>query len=100
VFVYLFVETAVFTAILSPIVELNLFNPPANNLLPNAHCLGQCGPTTGSRAACVPPQRFVWPAETFRKNLQIWNLFKNEWSCICLTGLLALDKVRLHKNNQ
>jgi len=24
-----------------------------------------------------PPQRFHWPAEAFRKNLQIWNLLKS-----------------------
>ena len=32
--------------------------------------LGQCGPTTGLRAACGPIQRFQWPAETFRKILK------------------------------
>jgi len=31
----------------------------------------QCGPTTCPRAACGPPQRFQWPGEAFRKNLQI-----------------------------
>jgi len=52
------------------------------------------------RAACGPPQRFTWPAETFRKSLQIWNLMKNVWGYICLTVLLALDKVHLHKNKE
>jgi len=33
--------------------------------------LDQCGPTTAPRAACGTPQRFLWPAEAFRKNLQI-----------------------------
>jgi len=28
----------------------------------------QCGPTTGPRAACCPPQRFQWPTEAFRKS--------------------------------
>ena len=26
---------------------------------------------SGPRATCVPPQRFLWPAEAFRKNLKI-----------------------------
>jgi len=62
--------------------------------------LKQCGPTTGLRAACDPPQHFQWPAEAFRKNLQIWNFLKSVWGYICLTELLALDKVYLHKNNE
>jgi len=33
--------------------------------------LVQCGPTTGPRDACGPPQRYQWPAEAFRKNIQI-----------------------------
>ena len=60
----------------------------------------QCGPTTGPRAACGPPQRFQWLAEVFRKNLQIWNMLKNVWGYICLTELLELDKAHLHKNNE
>jgi len=39
-------------------------------------CRAQRGPTTGRRAACDPPRRFQWPAEAFRKNLQIWNCWK------------------------
>jgi len=27
---------------------------------------------SGPRATYGPPQRFQWPAETLRKNLQIW----------------------------
>ena len=65
-----------------------------------AHCLFQCGPTTGSWAACGPPQRFQWPVDAFRKNLQIWNLLKSVKGYICLTELLALDKVHLHRNNE
>jgi len=49
--------------------------------------------------ACGPPQCFQWLAEAFRKNLKIWNLFKNVWGYICFTESLALDKVHLHKNN-
>jgi len=59
----------------------------------------QYGPTTRPRALCGPPQRFPWPAEAFRKNLQIWNLLKSVWGYICLTQLLALDKVCFHENN-
>jgi len=33
--------------------------------------LVQCGPPTGPRATCGPPQCFQWPAEAFRKNLNI-----------------------------
>jgi len=33
--------------------------------------LTQGRPTTGPRATCDPPQRFQWPAEDFRKNIQI-----------------------------
>jgi len=56
--------------------------------------LMQCSPTTGPRAACCPPQRFRWPAEAFRKNLQIWNFLKSVGGYIRLTELLALDKVQ------
>jgi len=49
----------------------------------------------------------MWPAaafsvveEAFRKNIEIWNLLKTVWTYICLTELLAVDKVRLHKNNE
>ena len=66
----------------------------------NPFVVRRCGPTTGPRAACVPPQRFQWPAEAFRKNLQMWNLLKNVWGYICLTELLALDEGHLHKNNE
>jgi len=35
--------------------------------------LGQGWANSGPRAKCGPPQRFKWPAEAFRKYLQIWN---------------------------
>jgi len=60
----------------------------------------QCSPTTGPRATYGPPQRYQWSADTFRKNLQIWNMLKSVWGYICLTELLALDKVHLYKNNE
>jgi len=56
----------------------------------------QCGPATGTRATCGPPTRFQWPAEAFREN---WNLLKSVWGYICLTELLALDKVHLYNSN-
>jgi len=48
--------------------------------------LNQCGPTRGPRAVCGP-------SEAFRKNLQMWHLFKRVWGYIFLTELPALDKV-------
>jgi len=62
--------------------------------------LVHCGPNAGRQAACGPPQRYQWPTEAFRKNLQIWNMLKSVWGYICLSVLLALDKVHLHKNNE
>jgi len=38
--------------------------------------------------ACDSPQRFLWPAEAFRKNLQVCNLLKHMRSYIGLTELL------------
>ena len=55
--------------------------------------VGQCGPAAGPWAACGPPWHFQWPVEAIRKNLQIWNLLKSVCGYICLTELLALDKV-------
>jgi len=59
----------------------------------------ECGPTTSLRPACGRIQRFQRPADAFRENLLTWNLLKSVWGYICLTDLLALDKVNLHKNN-
>jgi len=51
-------------------------------------------PTGLSAAHSVdPPQRYQWPAEAVRKYLQIQTFFKSVWGYICLTELLALDKV-------
>jgi len=33
--------------------------------------LGQRRAISGPRATCGPPQSFQWPAEAFRKNIQI-----------------------------
>ena len=51
------------------------------------------------QATCGPSQRFQWPAEAFMKNIQTWNLLRTKWGYICLTELLVLDKVHLHKNS-
>ena len=48
----------------------------------------QCSPTTGPRAVCGPPQRFQWPAEAFRKNLQIWT-----WKA-CVVTFASLNCLR------
>ena len=64
-----------------------------------SHSLVQCSPTTGPRAAYGPPQRYQCLTEPFRKSLQIWNMLKSVWGYICLTELLALYKVHLHKRN-
>ena len=54
----------------------------------NADDLVWCDPTAGPRGACGPPQRCQWPAEAFRKSLQIWNLLKSVWGYPCQTELL------------
>jgi len=36
-----------------------------------SYSLFQCGPTSGQRAIYGPPQRCQWPADAFRKNIQI-----------------------------
>jgi len=45
----------------------------------------QYGLTTDPLAACGPSQRYQWPAEASRKNLQIWNLLKNVRGFVCHT---------------
>ena len=44
-----------------------------------SYSLFQCGPTTGQRVVCGPPQRYRWPADALRKNIQIWNMLKCVW---------------------
>ena len=54
-----------------------------------------------SQVYCLKTMWFNYrPAEAFRKNLQIWNLLKSMSGYICLTELLALDKVHFYKNNE
>jgi len=42
--------------------------PPSQFNCPPLTGVGNSGP----RAKCGPPQRFQWPAEAFRKYVQIW----------------------------
>ena len=79
--------------------KFNRYSKNAKQLLSNSlylYRVRQCGPTTGPRVVCGPPQRFQLPAGAFRKNLNV----KFVKGYICLTDLLVLDRVHLHKNNE
>ena len=53
------------------LVDLELVDPEERSV----H-LTQGWANSGPRAKCGPPQRFQWPAEGFRKYVQIWNFLQ------------------------
>jgi len=82
---------------------------PTQNLEPNLYTSlqsTQCAKRRLYKRTLIKPVWYnyrpagcMWPAEAFRKNLQIWNLLKSVKGYICFIELLALVKEHLHKNN-